>query len=89
MTANALEKEALKLSAAKRVRLAEKLLKSVDDFTSDDIAAAWKREITRRVSDIDAGKEPGIPAEQAHDEARRRLRETRRISSAGSKGTVR
>ncbi|GDY20691.1 hypothetical protein LBMAG56_20370 [Verrucomicrobiota bacterium] len=41
MTAETLEKEALKLTPAKRLQLAEKLMDSVDDFATTDIAKAW------------------------------------------------
>lgn len=72
----------MKLTPAKRLRLAEKLMESVDDFATADIAKAWQTEIAQRVEEIDNGTDPGIPAEEVHAEARRRLREAHRLSSA-------
>ena len=82
MTTQTLEQEAMKLPPAKRVKLAEKLMGSVDDFVTEEIAEAWKHEITRRVEEIDKGTDLGVPAETVHAEARRRLRESRRVSTA-------
>lgn len=81
MTTETLEKEAMKLTPAKRLRLAEKLMDSVDDFASPEIAKAWQAEIAKRIEEIDNGTDPGVPAEEVHAEARRRLREARHLSS--------
>jgi len=76
-----LEKEAMKLPPAKRLKLAEKLMVSVDDFSSWEVAQAWEAEIGRRVTEIESGADLGGPAEQVHAEARKRLREARSLSS--------
>ena len=68
-----------------RIRIAEKILESVDDFTSKDIEDAWSQEIARRVNDIESGKVKGIPASQTLAKARRALNEARKISSARRK----
>ncbi len=81
MTTETIEKEAMKLTPAKRLRLAEKLMDSVDDFATAEIAKAWQAEIAQRVAEIDNGTDPGVPAEEVHTEARRRLREARNLSS--------
>ena len=80
MATETLEKEALKLTPAKRLRLAEKLMDSVDDFATADIAKAWQAEINRRVEEIDNGTDLGVPAEEVHAEARKRLREARHLA---------
>ena len=41
MTIRALEKEVLDLPPRSRVRFAEKIIESVDDFTSPETEAAW------------------------------------------------
>ncbi|MEQ2010469.1 MAG: addiction module protein [Limisphaerales bacterium] len=82
MTATTLEKEAMKLPPTKRLRLAEKLMDSVDDFATPEIAKAWQAELARRVEEVENGTDPGVPAAEVHAEARRRLREGTRLSSA-------
>jgi hypothetical protein len=47
MTIRALEREVLDLPPRSRVRFAEKIIESVDGFTSKEIEAAWAEE-TRR-----------------------------------------
>jgi len=85
MTLGLLEKEVLELPARLRVRLAERIIESVDDYATPELEAAWKDEIERRVKDIQSGAEKGIPAEDVMKEARRALRETRRLPSARRK----
>ena len=85
MTIRALEKEVLELPPRSRVRFAEKLIESVDDFTSPEIEQAWSDEIGRRVKEIESGSTEGIPASEAMARARRVLNETRQISSARRK----
>lgn len=82
MTIRALEKEVLDLPPRSRVRFVEKIIESVDDFTSKEIETAWSDEIGRRVKDIESGKAKGIPASEVMAKARRALHETRQISSA-------
>jgi putative addiction module component (TIGR02574 family) len=85
MTLRVLEKEALELPARSRVRLAEKIIESIDDYTDPQVESAWGQEIERRVEEIKSGAEKGIPARQVMKEARRALNETRRLSSARRK----
>jgi len=77
-----IEQDALQLAPAKRVRLAEKLLESVDSFTSPQIAGAWDDEIKHRLDEIRSGRAEGIPADQVMEEARKAVREARRLSPA-------
>jgi putative addiction module component (TIGR02574 family) len=85
MTLRALEKEALELPARSRVRLAERMIESIDDFADPQVEAAWTAEIEERVKNIENGAEKGIPAQQVMKIARRALSETRRLSSARRK----
>ncbi len=85
MTIRALEKEVLDLPPRSRVRFAEKIIESLDDFTSAEIESAWSEEIGPRVKEIESGKAQGIPASEAMAKARRALNETRQISSARRK----
>ena len=73
MTIRTLEKEVLDLPPRSRVRFAEKIIKSVDDFTSKEVETAWSEEIGRRVKDIESGKARGIPASDVMTKARRAL----------------
>ncbi len=78
----AIERRVLGWPARQKVALAEKLLASVDDFVSPDIAQAWELEIGRRTREIEAGEAVGLPAEEVLTQARNTLRETRRLSQA-------
>jgi putative addiction module component (TIGR02574 family) len=85
MTLRVLEKEVLELPPRSRVRLAEKLIESVEDYADPQWEAEWTDEIDRRVAEICSGKEKGIPAEQVMKKARQAVNETRRLSSARRK----
>ena len=81
MTAAALEQRVLKLPPASRIRLAEKILESVDDYVSPEIASSWEKEISRRLKEIESGNVKGVPADKVFAEARQRLHEARRLPS--------
>jgi putative addiction module component (TIGR02574 family) len=85
MTLRVLEKEALEPPPRSRVRLAERIIESIDEYADPALEAAWGDEIERRVREIESGAEEGIPAAQVMKGARRALNETRRISSARRK----
>ena len=85
MTIRDLEKEILELPARSRVRLVEKIIESMDDYTGPEIETAWTQAIGRRVNNIETGKARGIPAAEVMTKARRALNETRRLSSARRK----
>ena len=82
MTLRVLEKEALELPPRSRVRLAERIIESINDYVTPELETAWDDEIERRVKEIQSGAEKGIPAEDVMKEARRALNETRRLPSA-------
>jgi len=85
MTLRLLEKEVLELPPRSRVRLAERIIQSVDDYADAQVEAAWTAEIERRVEEIQSGAEKGIPTGQVMKEARRALHEARRLSSVRRK----
>jgi putative addiction module component (TIGR02574 family) len=81
MTARLLEKEVLELSVRSRLRLAKRIIESIDDWTTPQLKAAWDEEIDARVKEIKSGSEAGISAEEVMKEARRSVNEARRLSS--------
>ena len=78
-----IEEKVLNWPAARRIKLAEKLMASVEGFATPEIEAAWNTEIESRVREIRQGRAKGIPAEEVMKEARKRLHEARRLSPAG------
>lgn len=85
MTVAALEQKALQLPPAERVRLAESIMESVEDYTDPEVAAAWEKEIARRTREIESGTVKGIPAEEVFARVRKKLHAARRLSSARRK----
>lgn len=73
-----IEEKVLNWPAARRIKLAEKLMASVEDFATPEIEAAWNTEIESRVTEIRAGRVKGIPADEVMKEARKKLHEARR-----------
>lgn len=59
LTVEALEAEALNLSAAERARLVEKLIVSLD--VEPDVEAAWAVEVERRHAEIETGAMSLLP----------------------------
>ena len=53
--------KALSLSIEEQEALAESLISSLGDKVNEDVQAAWKTEIARRVAELDAGKVQTIP----------------------------
>ena len=82
-----IEENVLTWPAPRRIKLAEKLMASVEDFASPEIEAAWNTEIASRVMEIREGRAEGIPAEEVMEEARKELHEARRLSPAGRRRT--
>jgi putative addiction module component (TIGR02574 family) len=78
-----IEEQVLNWPAEKRIKLAEKLMASVEVFATPEIEAAWNTEITKRVKEIREGRAEGIPAEEVMAETRKKLHAARRLSSAG------
>jgi hypothetical protein len=55
MTMNELEAAALALDAGARAKLAEMLLRSLDDVSEEEIERLWVEEALRRDAEFDAG----------------------------------
>jgi putative addiction module component (TIGR02574 family) len=69
-----LESEALKLSRRERARLAQQLIRSLDDDVDADAEKLWLQEAERRLGELKSGKVAGIPAETVVQKARSTLR---------------
>ena len=63
MTTDQIEQELMKLPAADRARLAERLIASLDEDA--EVEAAWKAEVRRRDAELQSGAVQGIPVEDA------------------------
>ena len=63
MTTEQIEQELLRLPAAERARLAEKLIASLDE--DSEVEAAWIEEVRRRDDELKSGTVAAIPAEDA------------------------
>lgn len=70
MKVTELESEVLKLDPPTRARLAEVLLRSLDELSEEEVEALWLDEAERRERAWDAGDVEGIPAEQVMRELR-------------------
>jgi len=71
--------EILRLPAEQRAKLALELIRSLDDESDADAAAAWDEEIERRAAEVEAGTAETITIEEyrAHVRARRAARAKR------------
>jgi putative addiction module component (TIGR02574 family) len=63
MTTNQIEQELMKLPAADRARLAERLIASLDEDA--EVEAAWVTEVRRRDEELRSGTVEAIPVEDA------------------------
>lgn len=59
-----IEKAALSLDARSRARLAEKLLRSLDDLGEEEADALWVAEAERRDAEMDENEHLGRSAEE-------------------------
>lgn len=73
MTIEQVESEALKLKPRARAELAEKLLRSLEDLSDEDIERLWAEEAIRRDQEIDAGAASMREAEDVFKDARARI----------------
>jgi putative addiction module component (TIGR02574 family) len=81
--ATALLREALALPAKDRAAIVEALLASLDEHSRNDAEAAWKTEINRRITELDAGAVSPIPWSEVRKRLfeRARRRALRRLST--------
>ena len=67
--------DAMKLSPRDRVRLAQRLVSSLDDQVEDGVEALWMAEAERRLEELRMGKAKGLDAldalRKAHDALKR------------------
>ncbi len=73
MRTEQLENEALKLNPEARAELAEKLLRSLEDLSDEDIQRLWAEEAVRRDAELDAGTASMRDAEDVFRDARARI----------------
>jgi len=73
MTTEQVESEALKLKPKARAELAEKLLRSLDDLSEEEIERLWITEAIRRDAELDSGSASMRDAEDVFRDARARL----------------
>jgi putative addiction module component (TIGR02574 family) len=74
MDIEVLEREALKLPADERARLARELLNSLDDLPEAEIDRLWLEEVSRRATQIDAGEVELVSGEEVDRKAQALLR---------------
>ena len=79
MTTDTLEQTLLTLPEADRARLAELLIRSLDDDLDEDVDEAavaheWQVVAQRRADELRSGAVESIPGEQVAEEIRRLLR---------------
>jgi putative addiction module component (TIGR02574 family) len=70
MDVDTLEKEALRLPAEERARLARQLLSSLDELPPEDLDRLWLDEAERRAAQIDSGEVTLVSAEEVDRKAR-------------------
>jgi len=73
MTIEQVENEALKLKPEARAELAEKLLRSLEDLSDEEIERLWAEEALRRDAELDAGTASMRDAEDVFRDARARI----------------
>ncbi|HXS00585.1 MAG TPA: addiction module protein [Pyrinomonadaceae bacterium] len=73
MTNEQVESEALKLNPQARAELAEKLLRSLDDLSEEEIERLWAEEAVRRDAELDNGTASMRDAEDVFRNARARI----------------
>ena len=73
MTNEQVESEALKLNPQARAELAEKLLRSLEELSEEEIKRLWAEEAVRRDEDLDSGRASMRDAEDVFKDARARI----------------
>ncbi|HVC30612.1 MAG TPA: addiction module protein [Steroidobacteraceae bacterium] len=74
MDVELIEREARKLPAEDRARLARDLLDSLDELPPQELDHLWLEEASRRAAQIDAGEVELLSAEEVDRKARALLR---------------
>lgn len=73
MTTEQVENEALKLKPKARAALAEKLLRSLEDLSEEEIEHLWVKEAIRRDAELDSDSASMRDAEDVFRNARARF----------------
>lgn len=73
MTIEQVETEALKLEPKARAELAEKLLKSLEELSEEQIEQLWAEEAVRRDAQLDDGTASMRDAEDVFKDAQTRI----------------
>ena len=74
MTILEVEAAALNLELSARAELAQKLLRSLDELSEDEIEQLWAEEALRRDEELDAGKATARDGEEVLRELRARYK---------------
>ncbi len=69
-----LEEKILSLPCEDRIYLVEKLLKSLNSPSREEVDKVWAEESERRIDEIESGKVQTIPGEQVFQEIRKRIK---------------
>jgi len=69
-----LEEKLLSLPCEDRIYLVEKLLKSLNSPSREEIDKAWAEESEKRIDELETGKVKTIPGEQAFQKIRKRIK---------------
>jgi hypothetical protein len=73
MSIDELETEALKLDSSARARLAERLLRSLDELSAAETERLWAEEALRRDAEMDRDPAASRPGDDVLRDARARL----------------
>ena len=73
MTMNEVEAAALEMDAGARARLAEILLRSLEDVSQEEIDRLWAEEALRRDEELDSGNATARDAEDVFRDLRARF----------------
>ena len=74
MKSNAIEEEALELPAARRAKLAQRLLESLDQLSAEEAEKLWLSEAARRARELEAGKVQPVTAEELERRVKARFK---------------
>lgn len=74
MKTNVLEKQALDLPVARRAKLAQRLLESLEELSEQEAEELWLVEAARRAREIDEGKVKLVSATELERRVRARLK---------------
>lgn len=73
MSIEEVEREALKLAAGDRAKLAHQLVLSLSELNAREIESLWLEEARRRDQEMDEGRVAGIPGDEVFARIRSRF----------------